>query len=109
MLKEKAKKLHADIEDIENWNAIEDGETIHFEKYAENIAESDDDDQGEIHITNPVKATEAIESFDKAIAWAEDNTTDYTGILALRSLREKAVQKSISVPKKQTSIREFFQ
>lgn len=94
--------------DIEKWNAIEEHEPIHFEKDAEIIVESDDDDQGEIQIANPVKATEAIESFDKAIAWAESNTSDYAGILALRSLREKAVQKSISERKKQTSIRDFF-
>lgn len=54
------------------WNAIVDDGGNHFKKDVDNIVESDDDDQAEIKIINSVKATEAIESFDKAIAWADD-------------------------------------
>ncbi|CAD7003760.1 unnamed protein product, partial [Ceratitis capitata] len=62
------------------WNAIVDDGGNAFEKDVDNNVESDDDDQAEIMIINSVKATEAIESFNKAIAWAEDNTTDDIGI-----------------------------
>ncbi|XP_049306995.1 jerky protein homolog-like [Bactrocera dorsalis] len=96
-------------QDIEKWNSIQVDEEIDLDNYAMDTEESGDDSQGEGQIGNSIKATEAIKSFDIAIAWAEANTTDYAGILVLKSLREKAVQKSISEIKKQTSIRKFFQ
>ncbi|XP_053948962.1 jerky protein homolog-like [Anastrepha ludens] len=96
-------------QDIEKWNSIQVDEEIDLDNYAMDTEESGSDSQGEGQIGNSIKATEAIKSFDIAIAWAEANTTDYAGILVLKSLREKAVQKSISEHKQQTSIRKFFQ
>ncbi|XP_054737869.1 jerky protein homolog-like [Anastrepha obliqua] len=96
-------------QDIEKWNSIQFDEEIDLDNYAMDTEESGSDSQGEGQIGNSIKATETIKSFDIAIAWAEANTTDYAGILALKSLREKAVQKSISEHKQQTSIRKFFQ
>ena len=44
------------------------------------IVESNEDDQEVIQVRNSVKSTEVIESLDIVIAWAEDNSTDFTAI-----------------------------
>ena len=43
------------------------------------------------------------------ISWAEVNTTSFSDIQVLLSLRQKAVHKSIAERKKQLLIQDFFQ
>ena len=48
--------------------------------------DSDDDDQEKKEVGNLEKTTDAIESFDKVITYAEDNITKYTAIQVMRTL-----------------------
>lgn len=55
-----------------------------------------------------IAAKEAVQIFEKAIEWAESNTSDYQNILVLHKFRDMAVEKTISASKKQTNIKDFF-
>ena len=75
-------------EEIQTWNQDIGSEDIDSKV-------KDDDQEQCIVTTAEISTTEAIEAFNKVIAWSENNISDtrINDILTLRKYRDKAVQK----------------
>lgn len=88
-------------EEIQTWNQDIGSEDID--------SEVEDDDQEQCIVTTAeISTTEAIEAFNKVIAWSENNISDINDILALRKCRDKALQKSLEAKKVQKNITDYF-
>lgn len=91
-------------EDILKWNE-------------DNLGEDDDsdDDDDEINENNgetskkvEVSSSEAVQAFNKAIMWSENNIFDVEDLLVLRKCRDKALQKTLAAKKVQKQITQYF-
>ncbi|XP_037817448.1 jerky protein homolog-like [Lucilia sericata] len=92
-------------DDINYWNRDDD---------QDNDEEDDDENVDPEEIVNITQETkirnaDAINSFETCILWSQQNNIDCTKSLVLRELQEEAVQKSLQLGQKQTSINDFFQ
>ncbi|XP_055910863.1 jerky protein homolog-like [Eupeodes corollae] len=88
------------VTDINTWNAIDD--TVELNESELELITSDEDEIDEPENQTKITASEAIQIFDKGIEWAEENTSDYSDILVLKKMRERAVLKVLANKKKQT-------
>ena len=65
-------------------------------------SEVEDDNHEQCIVTAAeINTIEAIEAFNKVIAWSENNISDINDISTLRKCRHKALQKSIKTKKVQ--------
>ena len=87
-------------EEIQTWNQDIGSEDID--------SEVEDDDQEQCIVTiAEISTTEAIEIFNKVIAWSENTLSDINDILALHKCRDKSLQKSLKAKEVQKNITEY--
>lgn len=55
-----------------------------------------------------VSSSEAVDAFNKAIRWSENNIFNVDDLLVLRKCRDYALQKSLSAKKVQQQITKYF-
>lgn len=92
------------MDDINDWNT-DDNFEYEVEENEENYEFVQTRDvNNEINI----KHIDAINCFETCILWSQQNKIDYSKLLVLREIQEEAVQKSLQINQKQTSINEFF-
>lgn len=82
------------MDDLINWNRDE---------VEISSPDEDEDNDENVHI-----ADDAIKCLETCIQWSEQNNIQLSKSLVLRELQEEAVQKSLEINVKQTSINDFF-
>lgn len=86
-------EIHSDYEDEEEMND-----------------ENNEDDENDINLEadSKIKHRDAVKHFPKCIKWGDQNNIDVSQKIVLRDLQEKAIEYSLKVLKKQTTINNYF-
>lgn len=94
------------MDDLINWNRdeVEISSPDEDEDNDENVHIADENASIEVKI----KHYDAIKCLETCIQWSEQNNIQLSKSLVLRELQEEAVQKSLEINVKQTSINDFF-
>ncbi|XP_017479853.1 PREDICTED: uncharacterized protein LOC108369273 [Rhagoletis zephyria] len=91
------------VDDLNEW--VQQGPEQDFD-YAE-----DDHDENDDNIETEelkIKHEDVIKSFDVCIKWAKQNNIESTKQIVLVELQEEAVKMNLNIPKKQSTINQFF-
>ncbi|XP_055919296.1 jerky protein homolog-like [Eupeodes corollae] len=91
--------------DIGDWN--EDKVLSDIEE-AENENEEEDVQLVMERPTCSVSSKDAVILFDKIIEWAGHNNTDFSDIMVMKRLQEKAIQINLNLRKSQTKVTNYF-
>lgn len=86
---------------------------IHSDYEGEDENEQDENNENEenyVHVEadSKIKHRDAIKHFQKCIEWGDQNNIDVSQKIVLRDLQEKALEYSLKVLKKQTTINNYF-
>lgn len=91
-------------DDLNRW--VENNPTPEDEDAEEN--QDDDDGEDSENVEPKIKHEDAIKHFEICIQWGQQNDIDDSKSMVLRELQECAMQKKISIPKKQSLLDQLF-
>ncbi|XP_066244712.1 jerky protein homolog-like [Euwallacea similis] len=104
LLTEINSQVSLSTDDIQNWNKddINEQDTRDTSDDAVSLIDEGDDDGARKKIQ--ISASEAVDAFNKVIAWSEENIFEINDLLVLKKCRDKALHKSLSAKKIQKYI-----
>ncbi|XP_037806580.1 jerky protein homolog-like [Lucilia sericata] len=92
-------------DDLNQW--INDADTDFDENETSECEENEENDNPFV-VDIKIKHTDVIKHLEECIKWGEQNNIDVSKKIVLREIQEEAIQRSLKLPQKQTSIKNYF-